>query len=295
MRAGQVLVTRPKTAGNADQVRDEMAQVYAESQASRWSRAFALAALVACGIGFFVFVQAVGPERLRDAVAATGPLAPIAYVLLKAGTVVLTPISGSPLRLTAGALFGFWDGWALSVLGTVLGGCANFWIARRFGRAVVLRLLGPSTLARVEPMLGRLADWRTLALARVVLAPLWDALSYGVGLTKLRFRTYLAVAFVGDLVPSMVLVGLGSSVAELGVVGTGLASAKSIEGMLPLIVALMAAGFGAVVLIVAAIVLRPRFSRLLARSARPSIVPVPPSASDHGGSAGSRSERSHAA
>ena len=278
------------TVGSAARVGGEMAQVSAETRGSRWSRVFGFAALVSCGIGFFVFVQAVGPERLRDAVGATGPLAPIVYVLLKAVTVVLTPISGSPLRLTAGALFGFWDGWALSVLGTVLGGCANFWIARRFGRAVVVRLLGSSALARVEPLLGRLADWRALALARVVLAPLWDALSYGVGLTKLRFRTYLAVAFVGDLVPSMVLVGLGSSVAELGVVGTGLAGAKSIEGMLPLLAALVAAGFGAIVLIVAAIVLRPQLSRLLTRSVRPSIVPSQSSAG-----LGDRSERSHAA
>lgn len=242
------------------------------TRGSWWSRALGLAALVFCGIGFFVFVQAVGPERLRDAVVATGPLAPIAYVVLKAVTVILTPISGSPLRLTAGALFGFWDGVALSVLGSVLGGSANFWIARRFGRGVVARLLGPAALARVEPMLGRLATWKALALARVVLAPFWDALSYGVGLTRLRFRTYLAVAIVGDLVPSIILVGLGASVAELGVVGTGTSSAKAIEAAAPLILAMVAAGFGALVLLVAAIVLRPRLGRLLTRSARPSIV-----------------------
>ena len=272
--------------------RDEM--VLAETRGSWWSRALGLAALVFCGIGFFVFVQMVGPERLRDAVAATGPLAPIAYVFLKAITVVLTPISGSPLRLTAGALFGFWDGVALSVLGGVLGGSANFWIARRFGRGVVVWLLGPAALARVEPMLGRLANWRALALARVVLAPLWDALSYGVGLTKLRFKTYLAVAIVGDLVPSIILVGLGSSVAELGVVGTGTASAKAVEAAAPLILAMVAAGLGAVLLIVAGVVLRPRLSHLLARSARPSIVPAQPSAGE-GASADGRSDRSHAA
>jgi uncharacterized membrane protein YdjX (TVP38/TMEM64 family) len=253
-------------------MQNDMAHGLAATPGSRWARVFGLAALISFGVGFFVFVQAVGPERLRDAVAATGPLAPVAYVVLKAVTVVLTPISGSPLRLTAGALFGFWDGVALSVLGGVLGGSANFWIARRFGRGVVARLLGPGALARVEPMLGRLANWKALALARVVLAPLWDVLSYGVGLTKLRFGTYLAVAIVGDLVPTMILVGLGSSVAELGVVGTGTASAKAVEAAAPLILALMAAGFGAVVLCVAAIVLRPRLLRLLA--ARPSLVPT---------------------
>jgi uncharacterized membrane protein YdjX (TVP38/TMEM64 family) len=280
------------TTVSTGQVSDQVAPAQAEARGSWWSRALALAALVFCGIGFFAFVQAVGPERLRDAVAATGPLAPIAYVVLKAVTVVLTPISGSPLRLTAGALFGFWDGVVLSVLGGVLGGSANFWIARRFGRGVVVRLLGPAALARVEPMLGRLANWKALALARVVLAPLWDALSYGVGLTKLRFSTYLAVAIVGDLVPTMILVGLGSSVAELGVVGTGTAGAEAVEEAAPLILAMIAAGFGTVVLLVAAIVLRPRLSRLLARSARPSIVP---GQSSVGKGAGGRSGQSHAA
>lgn len=273
-------------------MRDDTVQAPAAARGSFWSRMMALAALVFCGIGFFVFVQAVGPERLRDAVATAGPLAPIAYVLLKAATVVLTPISGSPLRLTAGALFGFWDGVALSVLGGVLGGSVNFWIARRFGRGVVVRLLGPAALARVEPMLGRLATWKALALARVVLAPLWDVLSYGVGLTKLRFKTYLAVAIVGDLVPTMILVGLGSSVAELGVVGTGTASAKAVEAVLPLALMMLAAGFGAVVLTVAAIVLRPRLLRLL--TTRPSIVPTRAPAAERANADG-RTGRSHAA
>ena len=71
-------------------MRNDMTQDLAVARGSRWSRMLALAALVFCGIGFFVFVQAIGPERLRDAVAATGPLAPIVYVLLKAATDPLT-------------------------------------------------------------------------------------------------------------------------------------------------------------------------------------------------------------
>jgi uncharacterized membrane protein YdjX (TVP38/TMEM64 family) len=251
-----------------------------------------LAVFVACGIGFFVFVQAVGPELLRDAVASTGPLAPIAYVLLKACTVVVTPLSGTPLRLTAGALFGFWDGVLLSVVGSVLGGSANFWIARRFGRGAVARLLGPGALARVEPMLNRVADWRALALARVVLAPLWDVLSYGLGLTKLRFRTYLAVAIVGDLIPSMILVGFGSSVAELGVVGAGTAGAQAAETALPMALGMVAAGLGAMLLIVAGLVLRPRLGRVLARPVRPTV--VRPERSADAAYEG-RTDRSHAA
>ena len=257
---------------------------------TRWSGVLTLAALIGCGSAFFLLVQAIGPDRLRDAVAASGPLAPIIYVLLKAGTVVATPLSGTPLRLTAGALFGFWEGVALSVLGSVIGGSANFWIARRFGRGVVERVMGPAALKRVDPMLARLANWRALALARVVLAPLWDVLSYGVGLTRLRYRTYLIVALIGDLVPTMILVGLGSSVAELGVVGTGTASAEAIETALPAAAALVAAGFAALLLLAVGLVLRPHLARVLARPMRPSLVrterPAP---------AAERRDQSHAA
>ena len=104
-----------------------------------------------------------------------------------------------------------------------------------------------------------------------MLAPLWDVLSYGIGLTKLRFRTYLAVAIIGDLIPSMMLVGFGSSVAELGVAGAGTAGAQAAETALPMALGMVMAGLGAALLIVAALVLRPQLSRLLVRPVRPTV------------------------
>ncbi|MGE3911167.1 MAG: TVP38/TMEM64 family protein [Chloroflexota bacterium] len=242
----------------------EQAAVVADG-GSRWSAIISVVGFVLCGIAFFLMVQAIGPDRLQDWVVSAGPLAPVAYVLLKAATLIVTPLSGTPLRLAAGVLFGFWEGVALSVLAGVLGGSANFWIARRYGRGVVARLLGPRTLARVEPMLDRLADWRALALARVVLAPLWDVLSYGVGLTRLRYRTYLAVAFIGDLIPTMILVGVGSSVMEVGVMETGASGAQSVQAALPMLALLAVAGIAVLVLAGAAALLRPRLMRKLAR------------------------------
>jgi uncharacterized membrane protein YdjX (TVP38/TMEM64 family) len=242
--------------------------------ASRWSGLASLLGLVACGLAFFFIVQAIGPERLRATVAATGPLAPIAYVLLKALTVVVTPVSGTPLRLAAGTLFGFWEGVILSVLGSVLGGSVNFWIARRFGRRVVLRLLGPNALVRVDPLLGRLNDWRALVLARIVLAPIWDVISYGVGLTRVRFRTYLIVALLCDIIPSMILVGVGSSVAEVGMMETGVAGARAVEGAVPVALMVVVLGLGTIALIVGGMVLRPRLARRLAQPApRPTVIP----------------------
>lgn len=250
------------------------------AEISRWVGLLSVAGLLACGVAFFILVQSIGPERLRDTVAATGLLAPVVFVLLKAVTVIITPLTGSPLRLVAGALFGFWEGVTLSVLGGVLGGSANFWIARRYGRRVVVRLLGPGALARVDPILSRLSGWKALALARVALGPLWDVLSYGVGLTRLTYRTYLIVAILGDLLPTMILVGFGTSVAEVGVMETGTASAQAVETSLPALLPLIGIGAAALLLLMAAVVLRPRALRLLGRPARPTIVPAAPRTAD---------------
>ncbi|MFN8635114.1 MAG: VTT domain-containing protein [Chloroflexota bacterium] len=263
-----------------DRVADPNVSGASASEGSRWVGLLGVAGLLACGVAFFMVVQSIGPERMRDAVAATGLLAPVVFVVLKAVTVVITPLTGSPLRLVAGAMFGFWEGVTLSVLGGVLGGSANFWIARLYGRRVVNRLLGPGALARVDPILGRLSGWKGLALARVALGPLWDVLSYGVGLTRLKYRTYLIVAILGDLIPTMILVGFGSSVAEVGVMETGTSSAQALETSLPALLPAIGIGAAGLLVLMTAVVLRPRALRLLGRPARPTIVPpaAPPAA-----------------
>lgn len=236
-----------------------------KAEGSRWSAVASLVGFLICGVAFFFAVQAIGPEQLQAMVTATGPLAPLVYVVLKAVTVVITPLSGTPLRLAAGALFGFWEGVALSVAAGVLGGSINFWIARRFGRRMVARLLGHGTLGRVEPMLDRLGNWKALAAARLFLAPLWDVLSYGVGLTRLRYRTYVTVAFIGDLIPTMILVGVGSSVMDVGVMSTGAAGAQSVESLAATLAPLVGMGLLALVIVGVGALLRPRMMRLLAR------------------------------
>jgi len=244
---------------------DQNAREQLEGGGSRWSALASLGGFLACGLVCYLAVQSIGLEQIQALVTSAGPLAPIVYVLLKAVTLVITPLTGSPLRLVAGVLFGFWEGVALSVLAGVLGGSINFWIARRFGRVVVVRLLGARTLARVEPMLDKLGNWKALALARIFVAPLWDVLSYAVGLTRLRYRTYLTVASIGELISSMILVGVGTSVVEIGVLETGAAGAESAQALLPMLALMAGIGIVALVMVGVAALLRPRVMQMLTR------------------------------
>jgi uncharacterized membrane protein YdjX (TVP38/TMEM64 family) len=165
-------------------------------------------------VAMYAAFHAIGVERIRLAVEAAGPWGPVVYVALKVATFVIAPLSSAPLRISAGAVFGFWDGVLLTVLGNVIGGSINFWLSRLVGRRVVARCIGATGMEGVDRLVGRLGDWRALVFARVFLAPAWDFVSYAAGFTPIRFGTYFVIAVVGDVIPSMLYVGIGTSLAE---------------------------------------------------------------------------------
>ena len=166
----------------------------------------AVAVLAPLGI-----VIVIGSDRIDELMADAGPQAPAVFVLAKAATFVVAPLSGSPLKVAAGALFGFWEGVAYSLAGDVLGGSANFWIARLFGRVWVRRLVGERRLQQIERLAEPLSTWRGLIVARVFLAPVYDFVSYAAGLTATSYRRYLIVSAVAGAIPTIALVGVGAS------------------------------------------------------------------------------------
>lgn len=157
-----------------------------------------------------------GTERWRDTVEQAGAWAPVVYILLKASTFVAAPLSGTSLKLAAGALFGVGPGFWYTLAGNVLGGCLNFGIARWLGRPAVRRLAGAAALARIDSGAVRIGGWRALLAARIVLAPFYDLVSYAAGLSPLPFRHYLAVSVLGGVPASLFFVVIGDAAARGG-------------------------------------------------------------------------------
>jgi uncharacterized membrane protein YdjX (TVP38/TMEM64 family) len=175
-------------------------------------RLIALLLLIA---GAIIIVQSVdGLDQVQTQVAEAGAWAPILFVFLKALTYVVAPLSGSPLTIAAGPLFGIWEGTLYSVAGDTLGGSINFWISRFTKVSAVERLVGESAMRRVDRLGRRLGDWRNLLFLRIVFAGFYDVLSYAVGLTALPYRQYLAVSVIGGIPTTVLFVALAASIVE---------------------------------------------------------------------------------
>lgn len=173
-------------------------------------------------LGFGVFItlltlaiDAIGLDTLQNAIQSAGPLGPLIYIGIKALTNIIAPLSSGPIQVAAGTLFeSVLLGGIYTLIGEVLGGCVNFWIARRLGQPAVQRLLGEQNLERVNRLYDqRLGSWRGLFVLRIVLFSVWDFVSYAAGLAQtVRFSHYFWASLIAGAVPTFAFVWLGNRV-----------------------------------------------------------------------------------
>jgi uncharacterized membrane protein YdjX (TVP38/TMEM64 family) len=170
--------------------------------------------LVGVTVVVMMILTAAGTERLQSMVDRMGPWAPAVYIALKASTYIVAPLGGSPLHVSAGALFGLGYGTLYSLAGDVIGGCVNFWISRLLGRRMVVRFVGQQGMSRIDGFYRELGGWRALLFSRLFLSSVYDFISYAAGLTSLAFPRYLVITAIGGVVPTLLFVAIGASVAE---------------------------------------------------------------------------------
>jgi uncharacterized membrane protein YdjX (TVP38/TMEM64 family) len=168
-------------------------------------------ALLLVFVGSYFLVRAYAPyltdpQAFRAFVLGFGAWAPLVFVAIQSAQVVVAPIPGQVTGVAAGYLFGPLWGSVYSVLGIAIGSTLAFWLARRYGRAYVERVVTPETLARFD---GLAADNAQTALLLAFLVPGLpdDALCFVGGLTDVPLRRLVLVAVVGRA-PSFVLSAL---------------------------------------------------------------------------------------
>ena len=182
-----------------------------ETQKRSW-RALILgvAAFILITAALMLGIQAIGLDSIRSAIEQAEPLAPLVYILVKMLTYVFAPLSSGPIQLSAGILFGLWQGTFYTLIGEVVGGSISFWIARKLGRPIVKRMVGDDGLRRVDSFYETVGEWRSLLYARLFLFSIYDFISYAAGFTRLKFRTYVIISTVAGFIPTFVFVLFGT-------------------------------------------------------------------------------------
>jgi uncharacterized membrane protein YdjX (TVP38/TMEM64 family) len=151
-----------------------------------------------------------------------GAWSAICYPFLYACCNVLL-LPGGVLSIGAGFFFGLWWGFAIALVGNVVGAAISFFISRSLGRQWMKRKLSRNrTFVALEPAIDR-EGWKIILLSQ--LHPLFPTslLNYLYGLTRIRFRTCMLWVAIGQA-PGLFLY---SYLGTLGQLGLNLARGKT--------------------------------------------------------------------
>lgn len=184
---------------------------------SRYVQLLALLVVIAAvGIASrFVDIRAA-ISSLLDWLAARGPAGALVFVFVYiAATVFAFP--ASLLTLGAGAVYGFWLGFALVSLSSTLGATAAFLVARYLARDWVATRIERNPRFQALDRGVAQEGWKLVFLTR--LSPLFpfNLQNYGYGLTQVPTLHYALASWVGMIPGTMMYVyfgHLGGSVAQ---------------------------------------------------------------------------------
>ncbi|GFG73210.1 TVP38/TMEM64 family protein [Mycobacterium botniense] len=173
-------------------------------------------AVFACallGLFYLVAVQrVVDIGVVQHVVAASGPAAPLIYVLASAVLGALF-VPGPVLAASSGLLFGPALGLAVTLAATVGTAVTASVVGRRGGRAGARALLGAARADRVDTLIERLGLWAVVG--QRVIPGISDALaSYAFGALGVPVWQMAVGAFIGSAPHAFVYTALGASIAE---------------------------------------------------------------------------------
>ncbi|MCB0949105.1 MAG: TVP38/TMEM64 family protein [Mycobacterium sp.] len=156
--------------------------------------------------------QVIDVEYIRGLVAATGPLAPLTYVVVSA-TLGAVLVPGPILAAGSGFLFGPLLG-TFVTLGATVGTAVIASVAgRRAGRESARGLLGPQRSERIDGLIARGGLWAVVGQRFV--PGISDALaSYAFGAFGVPLWQMVVGAFIGSVPRAFVYTALGASIGE---------------------------------------------------------------------------------
>jgi uncharacterized membrane protein YdjX (TVP38/TMEM64 family) len=125
-----------------------------------------------------------------------GVWAPVASLFLMLMQAVAAPVPAILVAFANGLAFGVVWGGLLTVAGQTLAAAVCFWIARALGRGPAEALTTSLGLETADRWLTRWGP-RGIIVLRLVPGISFDVVSYGAGLTGIRFAPFLAATAVG--------------------------------------------------------------------------------------------------
>lgn len=181
-----------------------------------WTKAAALLLTVTAVVLIFRFtplsVSNFTPEKIRAYILGYGALAPVAFVVIYSLRAVILVLPVGVMSLAGGLIFGKYWGAFYVIIGATIGACISFLAARYFGRSFIESRgwLQKGRMKTLDEGIER-HGLRFVLFVRLIPLFQYDAVNFGLGLTKVPFRVYALGTLIGMIPGGFITAFLGSS------------------------------------------------------------------------------------
>lgn len=169
--------------------------------------------IVLIGIILKILSLDIDATDIQNYVTSFGDLAPIIYIIMFA-LVPLTLFPDSILAIGGGLIFGLSKGYVYTVIGALIGATISFYISRKLGRDFVKKIT-KEKLDNIEDMIDSNGFFIILMLRLIPLFP-FDIISYGAGLTSVKYKDFIIATFIGTIPGILVFTNIGAQSINIG-------------------------------------------------------------------------------
>jgi len=147
--------------------------------------------------------------------ALSGNWGILLILLLRFTSIVIPILPGTYCLLISGYLFGLVNGLIISFIADLIACSISFSLSRNFGRKILQRVMSKKYLDKFENLSKKYLEKNLFLLTGFLMTGWFDFVSYGVGLTKLRFRKFLLALIVSALLSDLPFVATGNGFREI--------------------------------------------------------------------------------
>ncbi|HIU31524.1 MAG TPA: TVP38/TMEM64 family protein [Candidatus Caccousia avistercoris] len=167
-------------------------------------------AVVAVAVGKPLLDMIADPEKFRQWVDSHSIWGRLAFVGMMMLQVIVAVIPGEPMEIGAGYAFGAWEGLLLCLVGMALGTAVIFLFTKLLGVKMVEAFISREKLYSMKFLQNESRLEFIVFLIFLIPGTPKDVLTYFVGLTPMRLRTFLLLSSIARI-PSIISSTLGGN------------------------------------------------------------------------------------
>jgi uncharacterized membrane protein YdjX (TVP38/TMEM64 family) len=164
--------------------------------------------VIGTSLALFIYPQLVYDILIWviESFQAGGPFLLFVMMIVQA---LAIPIPSELVLIAGGLAFDFPVGWLVGALGSLVAAVIGFYIARKGGRSLAIKLVGERGIKFADNWFNRWGAWAVL-LGRFAPFIPFDAISYSAGLTSMKLKKFMIPTIIGTLPRTLFYTSLGS-------------------------------------------------------------------------------------